>query len=888
MFRSCEQPHLVFVLEYFTNTGELNGNEQFQQTLHVMHRAQTIGLITVHSISDAGGSNPTSNTRVRRAGRSEKFPSGWLPEDFATGPHPFIADELLSFSYCHAHVGIAWRGQLLGSGTPAGPSLDFTRALCNVQQHGSVVMRWKVLIDKLLQEEREGTFLSALSKKAVFAKQCDLMNVCAMKQVFDSKTIDALFADCLGQMRIPPAEITTPPSDEDRAAHYFIPGPRGEVDIGVRWYRVRKLSANPDRAWPGGTEDVRPTQEYLVICHELFNRLLLNAKFRITACNIDPVEGFFMEVVTYFEDWKEGLRVSALMDDGKVRERSFVSMETFNILKVSLRGTVSLARRMLQVHAGDGQFSIPALILTTSTLEAYFAQMRGIRVNVPLTEAAFDANSTSGTVINLTSAALRGNVGEGGIGEGDVMIGEFPTKKMANSFFAGADKRYSVLRVQVVAPFYQHPPLQALRANAAASQAAAAAAAAKIAAEEVERVALAETAAQALASAQAQARLAAVVEEGLEDPEGRCFEDEMDDLEGAIERKEEKLARQAQEEQAFEEFEGSTFEQFIQQGAAADDTEGEVELPGPADEYNPVCLLGELAHLLSVGSPPLLSRFLDSDLVKDFAALALGREGWTWLAAITNSVSTMQGANIVEKALSTMLFQLVDKADNYFDKHITKIGRRLFLDDHIAKYFKSAPCQRAKRPLPAWQEDGHGWFLLKQFLGSLLKDLLLIWTANHLQVRPQDDQAEGNEEARKTEIAQYGDITLADEYQESSRSTFALLQDCGRATLPAKALLPWIMRVLAAVRRNMRFIVLGGACFKEVKRAVADDSHINNLWDGQVRTYLIEEGLEVNDAYFASLKARLLGKILNARINCELKALKEQADLALQQTSLRG
>jgi hypothetical protein len=75
VWRSVEQPFLVFVLEHFSNAGNLDGNEQTVQMMHVMHRAQCVRLVTVHCQTNVGASNIGCNNQLRSANGSDKYPT---------------------------------------------------------------------------------------------------------------------------------------------------------------------------------------------------------------------------------------------------------------------------------------------------------------------------------------------------------------------------------------------------------------------------------------------------------------------------------------------------------------------------------------------------------------------------------------------------------------------------------------------------------------------------------------------------------------------------------------------------------------------------------------------------------------------------------------------
>jgi hypothetical protein len=247
IFRSIESPFLVFPLEHFSNSGDLDGNELYCQWLHVVHRAETCGLRTVHSQTDAGGGNPQLNVRIRTAPGSDRFNGGFVEDRFVSGPHPLVHGETISFSYCTGHGCKNMRGQLLGSGTDG----ECTRKLCNPGRHGTTCMVWDVITDKFNSKEENGSASSALTRASAFPKQFDLMSIPAAKAISHADTINALTGDALQILKLPVSSLTAP-SAADRREHAFLAPPMpGQEEIGIRWHRVRQLFTHPElEEWP--------------------------------------------------------------------------------------------------------------------------------------------------------------------------------------------------------------------------------------------------------------------------------------------------------------------------------------------------------------------------------------------------------------------------------------------------------------------------------------------------------------------------------------------------------------------------------------------------------------------------------------------------------------
>ncbi|KAJ1388299.1 hypothetical protein B484DRAFT_460649, partial [Ochromonadaceae sp. CCMP2298] len=210
----------------------------------------------------------------------------------------------------------------------------------------------------------------------------------------------------------------------------------------------------------------------------------------------------------------------------------------------------------------------------------------------------------------LVAAALRGNVGSAGNGEGELLLGTFPTEADWSKFFAGVADEYRAVRNRALVPTYVHAKLRALWADAVVAQATeAAAAAAQATVEEAEEEARLQTiAVQALADAEAQTRMAILPPtDAIYDADVIALERELDAEEEAVRQAEPGVAAEQGEQD---------FEEYVQQ---------EGESSEPLLVYNPVLLESELPKLLPRGSPCLLARFLDSDIMHDHTALALGR-----------------------------------------------------------------------------------------------------------------------------------------------------------------------------------------------------------------------------------------------------------------------
>ena len=126
MFRSVNG--VTYVLEFWYNPEQLNGNELLMQCDQIVMRLEMIGVRVLGLVSDAGSIN-SRLFRLLRTRLDVSSEGAWLPADRIRTPNVYDPTRFIYLFHCTTHGLKAMRNQLYGSysgnkGSKAFLSLD--------------------------------------------------------------------------------------------------------------------------------------------------------------------------------------------------------------------------------------------------------------------------------------------------------------------------------------------------------------------------------------------------------------------------------------------------------------------------------------------------------------------------------------------------------------------------------------------------------------------------------------------------------------------------------------------------------------------------------------------------------------------------------------------
>jgi len=146
------------------------------------------------------------------------------------------------------------------------------------------------------------------------------------------------------------------------------------------------------------------TIEYLVHVAIIFNETLLNSEVYFSQNNIDMHEKIIRRSMTFFEDWKRehSHAMSCCSSaDRSEKNKEFLSPITYGAIRQCVSGFFAYARLLLKA----GIAYVPALHSNTSSLEAWFSQVRSMNKDSPRNYCTAHATTHAGSAV----AALRNN-----------------------------------------------------------------------------------------------------------------------------------------------------------------------------------------------------------------------------------------------------------------------------------------------------------------------------------------------------------------------------------------------------------------------------------------------------------------------------------------------
>ena len=355
--------------EFFYNEGNLDGNEIMRQFLQVTTSASLAGLETIGLVSDMGG----SNDRFYKYLRDGKIiqPANLWPTDHVVVKNPVNPNVNISTWGCSTHGLKNVRSQLEMSRRDGSGSRQFHTA------HG-VPFGWWLLTSALDRDvDREvksgGNFRTTLSKQAVDLDSFSKMNASLAKQPFTEKTLAEQISHCASMIGVEAlkriaAVKTTDAYEKEKS---------GEK-LKIQLHEILLMDV------PLETKNTVASElaylEFAVTVHRLYIQRFMNKFWKIRLVNIKAETEHLQECLRYFEQWRLGTEEYAERGNKsiarKLRERFFLSTQTYRNLKFAVCGFMEYSRLILTNPSAKGVDFVPAGHSNTSALESRFSMVK--------------------------------------------------------------------------------------------------------------------------------------------------------------------------------------------------------------------------------------------------------------------------------------------------------------------------------------------------------------------------------------------------------------------------------------------------------------------------------------------------------------------------------
>jgi len=307
-------------------------------------------------VVDAGGNNSRMFKYLRK-GR-DLGDKGWLEEDMVSFENPFDPSRRVAMAHCSTHNQKSSRNSLYRSH----PSRTKAFIL-----HG-VAFGWNQIVAALKRDQDRDIKDTDLNDRSVSPDRWDLMNASLSKKPFTYNTITEIMVhlavsdpfNCFDEIRDVPPEHKQHVHD-------------------IYKYRIKVLK---DHAAGASLEQKMELNvlEYCAAVGVIFNEFFMNKFERLTLDNINEHEERMKECLSFFEKWRDEqiqLRQRKVAD----WKETFLAHETYKNLRIGVAGFFQYARYVLAEPNAPAY--IPMLHSNTSSLEAFFSQVRGMRRDSP-------------------------------------------------------------------------------------------------------------------------------------------------------------------------------------------------------------------------------------------------------------------------------------------------------------------------------------------------------------------------------------------------------------------------------------------------------------------------------------------------------------------------
>lgn len=353
----------------FFNGGGLNNSDIRWQFLHVLCNLEIINRKVLGFVTDANSNNVTAMQTMSQSNCKPNYNAPVLTEKEISVVNPCSTKVRIYFFLCSTHQLKNMRNALQSS--RVGGKRKF---ICK----NGFPFGWEYLKSQLERDQERASPFTTLSQDAVNGLDgWARMNVALAKAPFDSKTIaEALCHICnVANIEVPiiteKCYINHPKCYQPTLSSTFTntrkPSLIGTLTVKYE-YILEKLTEKKN-----DIEDkydfLMPqmsTVEYQIVIHEIFLEVLMCKELHICQNNINGIEQFLHQRMTYFTKWKNSVEDK--------NASNFIAPVTWQNLKMTIYGFIGYSKQVLKL----GIEYIPMLHLNTSVLEATFSSIRAL------------------------------------------------------------------------------------------------------------------------------------------------------------------------------------------------------------------------------------------------------------------------------------------------------------------------------------------------------------------------------------------------------------------------------------------------------------------------------------------------------------------------------
>ena len=333
------------------------------QLFHILTFCNTVGCRIFGLASDAGGNNARLFSLLRH---TKKLPDvASLSPEFVTFQDPTIYENItIAMFHCATHNLKAARNAYLAS------SIAGARNFLNTD---NIPFGWQNVIECYSRDQHKviNGYATVTNLTLASAKPdgWSKMNVKHAKAPFAKKTICSIFSylgeefGCHNEMLFD----GTTEENKDICCKYS-----ERLKILKRHLSLKKLNNHNNtkiRQW----ESELAGLEYSATVGSLFNETFLDKSKFITQQNITQYEKQIEDLMIYYHEWRKAA-LKRKDDNYDEWDRTFISQQTFNNLRIQISGFFQFAKLMLDSPKGPEY--VPFLYSITSSIEAHFSQMR--------------------------------------------------------------------------------------------------------------------------------------------------------------------------------------------------------------------------------------------------------------------------------------------------------------------------------------------------------------------------------------------------------------------------------------------------------------------------------------------------------------------------------
>ena len=214
MFRSVNG--VTYVLEFWYNPEQLNGNELLMQCDQIVMRLEMIGVRVLRLVSDAGSIN-SRLFRLLRTRLDVSSEGAWLPADRIRTPNVYDPTRFIYLFHCTTHGLKAMRNQLYGSYSGNKGS----KAFLSLDDFG---IHKGILKEAYERDKQRASRRTRLDEASINPDAWSKMNVSPAMIASETKTLAELSDHLYKMLHVPVEQRLTPElfkPDGKRVCGYF-------------------------------------------------------------------------------------------------------------------------------------------------------------------------------------------------------------------------------------------------------------------------------------------------------------------------------------------------------------------------------------------------------------------------------------------------------------------------------------------------------------------------------------------------------------------------------------------------------------------------------------------------------------------------------------------